>query len=59
VATAAEDRLSIRAQSTGPFRGHLAIYADTPAAERVAVLLSLLGAERRMVLPAGDIEAAG
>jgi transcriptional antiterminator RfaH len=40
----------------GPFRGHLAIYADTKPRQRVEVLLQLLGGEHRVALPAADIE---
>jgi transcriptional antiterminator RfaH len=40
----------------GPFREHLAIYAGQSGIERVAVLLSLLGGERRITLARGDIE---
>jgi transcriptional antiterminator RfaH len=40
----------------GPFRGHLALYAGMSGRERVAVLLQLLGAQQRTVLPADAIE---
>jgi transcriptional antiterminator RfaH len=39
------DRVRILA---GPFRGHLAIYAGMSAHERVAVLLQILGGQRRV-----------
>jgi hypothetical protein len=38
----------------GPFRELVAL---PPAHERVAVLLSLLGGQQRVILPGGDIEA--
>jgi transcriptional antiterminator RfaH len=41
----------------GPFQGHLAIYAGMSGLERVAVLLSLLGGERRITLARRDVEA--
>jgi transcriptional antiterminator RfaH len=41
----------------GPFTGHLAIYADTPARDRVAILLALLGGQHRVVMSRGDIKA--
>jgi transcriptional antiterminator RfaH len=41
----------------GPFREQLAIYDGMAPHERVAVLLSLLGGERRLTLRAGDVEA--
>ena len=41
----------------GPFQGHAAIYAGMSGLERVAVLLSLFGSERRITLARGDIEA--
>jgi transcriptional antiterminator RfaH len=41
----------------GPFREQLAIYDGMAPHERVAVLLSLLGSERRLTLRAGDVEA--
>ncbi len=41
----------------GPFAGHLALYAGVSSRERVAVLLSLLGAQRRLLLAEKDIEA--
>jgi transcriptional antiterminator RfaH len=40
----------------GPFRAHLGIYAGQSGAERVAILLSLLGARTRVNLPRRDIE---
>jgi transcriptional antiterminator RfaH len=48
------DRVRILA---GPFRGHLAIYADMSAHERVAVLLQILGGSQRVTLPQRDVEA--
>jgi transcriptional antiterminator RfaH len=41
----------------GPFEGRLALYDGQPAPERVAVLLQLLGAERRLELAADAVEA--
>jgi transcription antitermination factor NusG len=43
----------------GPFRDHLAIFADMKPKQRVEVLLQLLGSAHRVELPAGDIEAVG
>jgi transcriptional antiterminator RfaH len=42
----------------GPFSGHCAIYAGMSGLERVAVLLHLLGSERRITLAQRDIETA-
>jgi len=50
------DRVRILA---GPFSGHLAIYAGMKPRERVEVLLQLLGAGRRLELPAEAVEPAG
>jgi transcriptional antiterminator RfaH len=50
------DRVHI---TDGPFRGHLAIFADMSGSERVAVLLHVLGSLQRVTLPAANIEAAG
>jgi transcriptional antiterminator RfaH len=41
----------------GAFQGRLALYADQPAPERVAILLQLLGAARRLELAADAVEA--
>ena len=41
----------------GPFSGHLALYAGMTSRERVAILLMLLGGQRRIDLPKGDVEA--
>ena len=41
----------------GPFRERLALYDGMNGHERVAILLSLLGSERRLMVPRGDIEA--
>jgi transcription antitermination factor NusG len=41
----------------GAFRDHLAIYAGMTGRDRVAVLLRLLGGERRILLPRCDIES--
>ena len=41
----------------GPLQGHVAIYAGQSGLERVAVLLTLLGAERRIILAQRDVEA--
>jgi transcriptional antiterminator RfaH len=51
----AGDRLRVL---RGPFAGHLALYAGQAPHERVAVLLALLGGQRRVTLPKGDLEAA-
>jgi transcriptional antiterminator RfaH len=40
----------------GPFRDHLAIYTGMSARDRVAVLLRLLGGERRILLHRSDID---
>jgi transcriptional antiterminator RfaH len=42
---------------TGPFQGHLAIYAGMSGSERVAVLLQILGGQQRVTLARRDIEA--
>jgi transcriptional antiterminator RfaH len=41
---------------SGPFRGHLAIYAGRSGTERVAVLLQILGSQQRATLPERDVE---
>jgi transcriptional antiterminator RfaH len=41
----------------GPFRDHLAIFADMRPHQRCEVLLQLLGGAHRMTMPAGDVEA--
>jgi transcriptional antiterminator RfaH len=41
----------------GVFRERLALYQEQAAHDRVAVLLSLLGGQRRLTLRAGDVEA--
>jgi transcriptional antiterminator RfaH len=41
----------------GPFSGHLAVFAGMTGLERVAVLLHLLGSERRIILARQDIES--
>jgi transcriptional antiterminator RfaH len=41
----------------GPFAGRLALYAGMKPRERVEVLLSLLGGQQRVELPAADIAA--
>jgi transcriptional antiterminator RfaH len=41
----------------GPFREQLALYQEQAPHERVAVLLALLGGQRRLTLRAGDVEA--
>jgi transcriptional antiterminator RfaH len=41
----------------GPFRDHLAIFADMKPHERVEVLLELLGGERRVTLAQEDVAA--
>src|SRR5262245_37168102 len=41
----------------GPFRDHLAIFADMKPRERVEILLQLLGGEQRVTLAKKDIEA--
>jgi transcriptional antiterminator RfaH len=40
----------------GPFRDHLAIYAGMSGRDRVAVLLRLLGGERRILMHRSDVE---
>jgi transcriptional antiterminator RfaH len=40
----------------GPFRDHLAIFADMRPRQRCEVLLQLLGGAHRMTMPAGDVE---
>src|SRR6266496_3357338 len=40
---------------TGPFQGHLAIYAGMSGSERVAVLLQILGGQQRVTLARRDI----
>jgi transcriptional antiterminator RfaH len=40
----------------GPFREQLAIYASMSGRDRVAVLLRLLGSERRLLLHRSDVE---
>jgi transcriptional antiterminator RfaH len=42
---------------SGPFRGHLAMYAGMPGSERVAVLLQILGGQQRATLAQRDVEA--
>jgi transcriptional antiterminator RfaH len=41
---------------SGPFRGHLAIYADMAGHERVAVLLQIFGGQQRVTLAERDVE---
>ena len=41
---------------SGPFRGHLAIYADMAGHERVAVLLKIFGGQQRVTLAERDVE---
>ena len=41
----------------GPFSGRLALYSGMAPRERVLVLLSVLGGEQRVTLPAAAIEA--
>jgi transcriptional antiterminator RfaH len=41
----------------GPFQGRLAIYVGMSSAERVAVLLQVLGGQHRVTLARRDIEA--
>ena len=43
----------------GPFAGHLGLCAGMAPRERVIVLLSLLGAQQRVSMAAGDVEAIG
>jgi transcriptional antiterminator RfaH len=40
----------------GPFQGRLAVFAGLSGLERVAVLLTLLGSERRITLARRDVE---
>jgi transcriptional antiterminator RfaH len=42
---------------TGPFQGHLAIYAGMSGSERAGVLLQILGDQQRVTLARRDIEA--
>jgi len=42
----------------GPLAGHLALFAGMRPRERVEVLLSLLGGERKVELAAADVERA-
>jgi transcriptional antiterminator RfaH len=39
----------------GPFADHIALYDGQTAAERVAVLLMMLGSQRRVELPSGHV----
>jgi transcription antitermination factor NusG len=39
----------------GPFEGHVGLYADMRAHERVEVLLTLLGSHQRVTLPSKDV----
>jgi transcriptional antiterminator RfaH len=39
----------------GPFEGHLALYQGMKPRQRVEVLLSLLGAQQRVILPKADV----
>jgi transcription antitermination factor NusG len=48
------DSVRVRA---GPLEGHRGFYAGQAPHERVAVLLALLGGQRRVVLSKHDIEA--
>jgi hypothetical protein len=41
----------------GPFQSLVGLYAGQAPRERVAVLLSVLGGQARVVLPKGDVEA--
>ena len=41
----------------GPFAGHVGLYAGQAPAERVLILLSLLGAARQVALLAADVVA--
>jgi transcriptional antiterminator RfaH len=41
---------------SGPFRGHLATYADMAGHERVAVLLKIFGGQQRVTLAERDVE---
>jgi transcriptional antiterminator RfaH len=42
----------------GPFADHVALYDGQTAAERVAVLLMMLGSQRRVELPSGHVRPA-
>jgi transcriptional antiterminator RfaH len=48
------DAVCVRA---GPFEGQRGLYAGQAPHERVAVLLALLGSQRRVILPRHDVEA--
>jgi transcriptional antiterminator RfaH len=43
---------------SGPFQGHLGLYAEMKPHARVEVLLALLGSRQRVTLPRGGIELA-
>src|SRR5262245_47723052 len=45
--------------TTGFFRGQIGLFDGMTAGERVALLLGFLGAQRRVTLPAGQVEVAG
>ena len=49
------DRVKV---TEGAFKGKLAIYQGMNGSSRVAVLLALLGGERRVILPREGIEPA-
>jgi transcription antitermination factor NusG len=48
------DRIRVRG---GPLAGRLGVFQEMRSHERVAVLLSLLGAPQRVELPANHVEA--
>jgi transcription antitermination factor NusG len=45
----------VRVNGAGPFRGLPGIYLDTAPHERIVILLTLLGAQRRLELPRADV----
>jgi transcriptional antiterminator RfaH len=49
------DRLRV---TSGPFAGHVGLYAGMKPRERVEVLLAILGSSRRVALPANAVEQA-
>jgi transcription antitermination factor NusG len=43
--------------TAGVFSGYLALYQEQTAHERIAILLSLFGAQRQIEVPKVDVEA--
>ena len=50
------DRLRV---TSGPFAGHVGLYAGMKPRERVEVLLAILGGSQRVTLAADTVEQAG